>query len=129
MLSSEYLSAQRYKMYLPRRNMRKRVFEVGRIREEGSGKVIIASAIKIGAGVFIGLRHSDAIQQAMKMGKFLRGEKLQDGFITSSLKFLNRKEALVYAKEQGQFKRGQLGTLSGARSYYDGPELYSEDLW
>lgn len=46
-----------------------------------------------------------------------------EGFITTSGVFLNRKEAMQLAKENGQLNRRQ------GSQYYQGPELYSEDLW
>jgi hypothetical protein len=52
-----------------------------------------------------------------------------DGFITSDLKFLNRKEALIYAKEHGQFKRKELGRLARNTNPAILEELFSEDLW
>jgi hypothetical protein len=50
----------------------------------------------------------------------VRGE---EGFITTSLEFLNRKEAYKYAKKTGQLRRRDTG------NHYAGKELYSEDLW
>jgi hypothetical protein len=85
--------------------------------------MIIASAIKTEAGVFVGIRHSEAIQQALKMRKFLPGEHFTEGFITSALDFIDRREAYRYAKKNGQFRRRDTG------NHYAGKELYSEDLW
>lgn len=45
----------------------------------------------------------------------------EQGFIDADGKFLNRKAALMRAEETGQLKRDPKG--------YDGPELFSEDLW
>ncbi|MDR1901350.1 MAG: hypothetical protein LBQ88_03570 [Treponema sp.] len=50
-------------------------------------------------------------------------QRADQGFITDKLQFLNRKKALVYAKKTGQFRRNPGPTD------YDGPELFSEDLW
>ena len=52
-----------------------------------------------------------------------------EGFIASDLKFLNRKEAFVYAKEHGQFKREELARLAGCTNPAILEELFSEDLW
>lgn len=51
-----------------------------------------------------------------------RDDEIQ-GFWTSRDRFVTRAEALPIAKAAGQFKRrNQPGD-------YDGPELFSEDLW
>jgi hypothetical protein len=84
--------------------------------------MIIASAVKLPDGqIFTGKRHVDAYklaQDLLKSGKPLCGE---DGFLTSSLMFLDRKAAYKYAKKTGQFKRLDTGGHLKA--------LFSEDLW
>lgn len=45
----------------------------------------------------------------------------EQGFVTSRLRFVTRLEAMEIAKATKQFKRKPGG--------YNGPELYSEDLW
>lgn len=92
--------------------------------------MIIASAIKLTDNrIFVGKRHTDATLNALEIlglqsdFKFISPIFIEDGFITSELKFLNRKEALIYAKEHNQFRRD---TSNGG---YDGEDLYSEDLW
>jgi hypothetical protein len=95
--------------------------------------MIIASAVRLPDGqVFVGRRHGDAGRQAVELLGLDRVSYSDDGFITSGLRFLNREEALVYAKEHGQFRRYELwhnkdenGNFNG----YDGDELFSEDLW
>jgi hypothetical protein len=47
----------------------------------------------------------------------------EEGFLDSEGKFLNRKEAMKIAVASGQLRRRE-----GAQ-YYQGPDLYSEDLW
>jgi hypothetical protein len=83
--------------------------------------MIIASAVKLPDGqVFIGKRHADAYrlaQDLLKSGKPFCGE---DGFLTSNLVFLDRKEAYTYAKKTGQFNRRDTG--------YHGKDLFLEDL-
>jgi hypothetical protein len=86
--------------------------------------VIIASAIKLPDGqIFVGKRHSDAYLSAQRILKSARALCGEDGFLTSKLEFLNRKEAYKYAKKTGQFNRKDTG------SHYNEKELYSEDLW
>jgi hypothetical protein len=46
----------------------------------------------------------------------------EQGFIDDHGRFLNRADALTLARSTGQMKPRQPG-------HYDGPELYSEDLW
>lgn len=46
-----------------------------------------------------------------------------EGFVTSDEHFLTRTEAMQLAKDNGQLNR-----RAGAQ-HYQGPELYSEDLW
>ena len=55
------------------------------------------------------------------MDKKVFGERDVQGFLDEDGKFLNRKEAFTLATESGQIRRRPGG--------YDGPELYSEDLW
>jgi hypothetical protein len=86
--------------------------------------VITASAVKMPDGqIFVGRRHKDAYlaaQTILKSDKPLSGE---EGFITSALDFINRREAYRYARKNGQFRRRDTG------NHYAGKELFSEDLW
>lgn len=47
----------------------------------------------------------------------------QEGFLDASGRFLSRIAAMQMAKDTGQLKRAPDPKL------YQGPELYSEDLW
>jgi hypothetical protein len=89
---------------------------------------IIASAVKLGNGhIYVGKRHTDAQKNAVSIlgeDNFLKARVIDDGFITSELRFIKRKEAFILAKNNGQFKRYEL-----QKSGYDGDELFSEDLW
>jgi hypothetical protein len=71
-------------------------------------QVIIASAVKLPDGqIFTGKRHGDAYKLArdlLKSGRPLCGE---DGFLTSGLIFLDRKEVYKYAREL--WERGRPG--------------------
>jgi hypothetical protein len=107
----------------------------GAIEKNKEIAVIIAAAVKLSDDqIFVGKRHGDAQRNAMDIlnnndGSILKG--LRDGFLTSDLKFLEREEALVYAKQTGQFKRydGIHGKPFDPSRAYDGPQLFSEDLW
>ena len=47
----------------------------------------------------------------------------KEGFIDEDGVFLNRKKAMARAEETGQLNRRP------GKEFYQGPELYSEDLW
>ncbi len=86
--------------------------------------MIIASAIKLNDGqIFVGKTHNAAIYNA-SVTLCLHGmPEMEQGFLTSKLEFLSRKEAYIYAKKTKQFKRRDTG------NHYNGKELFSEDLW
>jgi hypothetical protein len=94
--------------------------------------MIIASAVMTEKGFFVGKRHGDAMLKAIDILGELP-DIVDDGFITSDLKFLNRFEAFLYAKESNQFKRYELWYKShpdrDLYTGYDGEQLFSEDLW
>jgi hypothetical protein len=99
-----------------------------------SRRMIVAAAIKLRDGrIFVGKRHADAIRNAMLIfGIRVADSRLfdmTDGFLTDDLRFLNREEAFVYAKETGQFRREELAEAAGIKSGYNGTELFSEDIW
>jgi hypothetical protein len=94
---------------------------------------IIASAIQLENGqIYVGKRHSDAQKNALKiLGEeiYSKNKIVKDGFITTLLRFVNRKEAYLIAKEHDQFKQKEIQKACGVENGYDGEELYSEDLW
>jgi hypothetical protein len=94
---------------------------------------IIASAIQLENGqIYVGKRHSDAQKNALKiLGEeiYSKSKIVKEGFITTLLRFVNRKEAYLIAKEHNQFKREEIQKVCGVENGYDGEELYSEDLW
>jgi hypothetical protein len=94
---------------------------------------IIASAVRDTDGnVFVGKRHGDAGRNGMAIKHAEHWRHHEDGFVTSQLRFLNREDALILAKENGQFKRYELQhnlDRDGSFNGYDGPQLFSEDLW
>lgn len=87
---------------------------------------IIGVAIKCGEIVFslpAPNRHHNVIHYIGENSGDQFIEKGIQGFITNHGEFLNRKEAMALAKANDQLNR-----ISGEQ-YYQGPELYSEDLW
>jgi hypothetical protein len=98
-----------------------------------TSEMIIASAIQLKNGqIFIGKRHTDAQMNAeLILGKDNYGkmEIINDGFVTSGLRFLSREKAYILAKNNGQYKREEIQKACGIENGYDGNELYSEDLW
>ena len=66
-------------------------------------------------------RHHDVIRMiAEDTGEGISGPDTQ-GFLEETGKFLSRTEAFVLASENGQLRREPCG--------YQGPKLFSEDLW
>lgn len=65
--------------------------------------MIKAAAIKIGDKLYTSHNHAECIAAAVRDGqpKPIRGEQ---GFLTTAGKFLDRAEALNYAKWHGQLK-------------------------
>jgi hypothetical protein len=88
-------------------------------------EMIIASAVKLSNNQFyVGKRHTDAQKNALAiMGEenFYKEKVIDTGYITTTLRFLNRDEAYFFAVNNGQIKLDRKG--------YDGEELFSEDLW
>lgn len=52
-----------------------------------------------------------------------------EGFITDKGEFLERKMALIHAREHGQGTPRRDAMIASGYKAYDGDELYSEDLW
>jgi hypothetical protein len=52
----------------------------------------------------------------------VRPGREDQGFLTSQGRYVDRLEAMAIAKSAGQLKRPETGG-------YQGPELFSEDLW
>jgi len=98
-------------------------------KQNTCNEYIIASAIKMDGHIFVGKRHGDAAWQYMNITGTSQCHFHDDGFITSTLRFINRKEAFILAKQNGQFKREELGRLSGCTNTTLLEELFSEDLW
>ena len=86
---------------------------------------ILEAAIKTPNGVVHSpkpARHGDIIHAlAEKTGKPVPGD-WEQGFVTTRLRFVSRREAFEIAVRERQLKPRREGQ-------YNGPELYSEDLW
>ena len=90
---------------------------------------IVASAIRIDGQVFVGKRHGDAGFNYMKITGANKAIYGDDGFITSQMRFIDRKEAFILANKNGQFKREELARLANSTYPTVFKELFSEDLW
>lgn len=66
-------------------------------------------------------RHHDVLFTTLCLFDTSREEGDVQGFVDDTGRFLTREEAYVIAKESGQLNRRPDG--------YDGPKLFSEDLW
>jgi hypothetical protein len=91
--------------------------------------MIIAAAIKFGDVIcFVPSpgRHHNVLQGLHdNHSKRTKGYDSEvQGFITHTGVFLDRREAFKHVKEWGQKMQRREGP-----GYYDGDELYSEDLW
>lgn len=83
---------------------------------------VVRAAWKTDSGeVIIGKRHSDALRVIVELGKIAGKSETDQGFVTSSDRFVDRKEAFKIQKE--------LGIESVDKNGYHGDELYSEDLY
>jgi len=67
-------------------------------------------------------RHADVIRYMVTQGsKSEEAFDAEQGFITNTGRFVNREEAYVIAKENGQFIRPEIDHVPGA--------LFSENVW
>lgn len=78
--------------------------------------MIVASAILKDGKIYTGHRHHNILNDAVPLGSLKNGEQ---GFVTESGEFLNRKDAAKYALDCGQIKELK----------FNSKELFSEDLW
>lgn len=86
---------------------------------------IIGVTVKIGDEIFtLGApaRHPDVLFD-FNIASRANGRKIEQGFATNKRRFLTRREAMDVAKASGQFNR------RSTVLQYNGPDLYSEDLW
>lgn len=69
-------------------------------------------------------RHGDLMREARERALFtpLEMADAEQGFQSERCPFLTREDAMVLASVNGQLRPRALGQ-------YDGPELFSEDLW
>ncbi len=93
--------------------------------------MIVASAIKVGSLVCTmpaPARHHDIIRQMSKQNVHDYSDETQ-GFINDQGQFMNRRDAYQHALQCGQGTPRRDITLNEKPNSYDGPELFSEDLW
>lgn len=86
---------------------------------------IAAAAIMKGGQVYSlppPARHHDVLRYMSTLGLRQEGNDEQ-GFLTECGEFVRRKPAMMIAEHAGQLKRKQ------GPGTYQGPELFSEDLW
>lgn len=83
---------------------------------------IVAAAVKVGAVVVSAAapaRHGHLIQTIHNLNRKHHIPPSDQGFLTSTGRFVNRKEARMIADIEGQIIRDVHGL----------PELFSEDVW
>jgi hypothetical protein len=98
------------------------------MRERGT-KIVSAACWKTAENTHDGLifslpapaRHHDVLHMMSRMG-IVQDHTVTQGFLTDTGQFMRRKPALILAEEAGQLIRPKEGG-------YQGPELFSEDLW
>lgn len=88
---------------------------------------IVAVALKLPDGRIVSAREPARHDKVIAMLAASRESaeviaNSEQGFVDDHGRFLNRLDALTLARSTGQMKPRQAGQ-------YDGPELYSEDLW
>lgn len=66
-------------------------------------------------------RHHDVVHLMARLG-IQQDHTVEQGFLTDTGRFLRRKPAFILAEQAGQLIRPKEGG-------YQGPELFSEDLW
>ena len=87
-------------------------------------ETIICAAIKFKGGKIIeGHRHGNCMKTAFNKDLPLSPKKCTQGFMTSTKRFVNRKEAMIVQKKAGI---PSAWTIDG---HYDGDILCSEDLY
>ena len=86
--------------------------------EEIEPERLVASAIKFNGNIVAGKRHGGAIFMAQRFHGLKRGQTYIQWFVTNYGRFVERSEALAFAKEHWQLNPNLKRSL-----------LYSEDLW
>ena len=90
-------------------------------------EIVICSAVKFGDKIVRGHRHTDCVYTAHRMGLDTKHTADCEGFITSTNRFVGRKEGYEI-----QIKAGVKSVLEGTKNdkdVYLGGELFSEDLY
>jgi hypothetical protein len=93
------------------------------MREEFGTKIVAAACSKDGVIFTIPApaRHHDIVHRMHLLG-IVQDYTLEQGFLTDTGRFVRRKPAMIIAEKAGQLIRSKEGG-------YQGPELFSEDLW
>lgn len=96
--------------------------------------MIIAAAIKFGSLVChvpAPGRHHNVLHllHSISENGIKQTGDVEQGFLTDSGKFVGRKQALKHARECGQGTPIRDKMKLTDKNVYDGPELFSEDLW
>jgi hypothetical protein len=90
--------------------------------------MIVAAAIRSGKLVCsmpAPARHHDVMYAMADAGLPITREAAEQGFLTATGQFATRREALGIAENAGQ----HLARYDDGYTGYQGPELFSEDLW
>lgn len=88
----------------------------------------VAILIKDGpeAGLYVARRpkrHGDLIREMIEEMECTAPVIGEQGFLTSTSRFVDRKDGLIIAKACGQLRRPK------GPQHYQGDELFSEDIW
>jgi hypothetical protein len=88
-------------------------------------KIVSAAVLLEGTVYFMDppARHYNIIQSMTQFLGRSQDYRWEQGFLTDTGDFVRRKPALMIAENAGQLKRKQ------GPGTYQGPELFSEDLW
>lgn len=96
-------------------------------RVESVGERIESAAVRYKGDVFMGPNHGMALSQLVEDDRYpnidtdVLADTAEDGFVTSTGRFVNKGEAYILAEKQGQLKREFPGNTEGR-------ELDSNDL-
>lgn len=93
------------------------------MREEFGTKIIAAACLKDGVIFTIPApaRHFDIVHKMHLLG-IIQDYSVEQGFLTDTGRFVRRKPAKIMAEKAGQM-------LPRKEGGYQGPDLFSEDLW
>lgn len=94
-------------------------------------EIVICAAVKVNGRVFIGYRHGQALQvmrdilgwemSGKEMLHYLQKHEAEQGFVTSTRRFVSRQE--------GRRLQNEAGIPSADKDGYRADTLFSEDLY